>query len=93
MATSLAGRVPTASPAEVAWRRRTCAVNGARTVVAAVGSAALRSVAPLVVGHLPRNTKKHPDFTATYTFRLDKPRRRVTMYSGMCDCIRDPVKK
>ena len=68
MATSLAGRVPITFPAEVASRRRTCAVDGARTA-AAVGSAALRSVAPLVVGHLPQNTKKHPDFTATYTFR------------------------
>jgi len=50
-------------PAEVVVRRRTCAVDDARfvVVVVGVGSAAVRSVAPLVEHLLKPNTALTPD--------------------------------
>jgi len=58
MTEARAEQAPIAFPAEVVARRRTCAVDDARSVVAAVvGSAAIRSVA-LLVGHLLKPTQR-----------------------------------
>ena len=60
MAPAWAGRALRAFPAEVVVRRRTCAVDDARTAVVVVavvaGAATIRSVAPLVQ-HLSKTDK------------------------------------
>ena len=64
MAEVQAGRALIVFPAEVDVRRRTCAVDDARfvaAVVVGVGSAAVRSVAPLVEHLLKPNTALTPD--------------------------------